>query len=66
MTAVSPMPASVPNNADVVRMLTPCARYSTAIMMAVDPTTATASGVSPASMAGSMNFVRASIVTRCR
>jgi hypothetical protein len=62
INAVRPMPASVPNRADVVRMLMPCARYRTAIMMAVEPTTATASGFSPASMAGSMNFVRASIV----
>ena len=45
----------VPTNADVVRIDTPCARYSTANMIAAPPTSATASAGRPVASAGSMN-----------
>lgn len=54
-TAVNAMPNSVPNRAEVVRIETPWARYSTASMMIVEPATATAIAGRPASRAGSTN-----------
>ena len=63
INAVSAMPTNVPNNAEVVRIDTPWARYRTTIMITVEPTTDTANGDSPARKAGSMNLVSANNVT---
>ena len=49
------MPPSVPARAVLVRIETPCARYSTTYMIALPVTSATATPGSPVRRAGSMN-----------
>ncbi len=50
---VAASPASVPSSAAEVRSDSPCARYSTTAMISVDALSATTTGFSPRTRAGS-------------